>query len=82
MRLLVHEYEARDSAEAKCVKDLDLLEMAVQADEYEAATGIDLSGFFASVAGRFTTPQAQALAAELVARRDRRRAAAALARVL
>mmetsp|Transcript_22689 Transcript_22689/g.46505 ORF Transcript_22689/g.46505 Transcript_22689/m.46505 type:complete len:305 (-) Transcript_22689:57-971(-) len=32
---LLHEYEARASPEAIAVKDLDMLEMIVQADEYE-----------------------------------------------
>jgi hypothetical protein len=35
MGALLHEYEARVSPEAIAVKDLDMLEMIVQADEYE-----------------------------------------------
>lgn len=43
---LFHEYEVRESVEAKVVKDLDLLDMILQADEYEQRFGIDLSEFF------------------------------------
>lgn len=43
------EYEHRGSLEAKAVKDLDLLEMVVQADEYQTWTGIELDEFFAGV---------------------------------
>ena len=46
---LLDEYEQRESAEAIAVKDLDLLDMILQADEYEQRFGmLDLSEFFAS----------------------------------
>jgi putative hydrolase of HD superfamily len=36
VKALWEEYEARETPESKFVKDLDLLELAVQAVEYEA----------------------------------------------
>lgn len=36
IRALFEEYEQRSSKEARFVKDLDLLEMALQGSEYEA----------------------------------------------
>lgn len=73
VRLLIHEYESRSSPEAVAVKDLDMLEMVVQADEYEQSTGSDLSEFFESVDGRFRTPAIRAIGDKLVeARRTRR----------
>lgn len=50
-----------------------MLEMVVQADEYEKSTGSDLSEFFESVDGRFCTPAIRAIGDKLVeARRTRR----------
>lgn len=42
------EYEEGESSEAKFVKDLDRLEMALQAREYETAHALDLQPFFDS----------------------------------
>ncbi|KAH7885745.1 HD domain-containing protein [Phlebopus sp. FC_14] len=42
------EYEERKTPEAKFVKDLDRLEMALQAREYEKAHSCNLQGFFDS----------------------------------
>jgi putative hydrolase of HD superfamily len=53
---LWEEYEARLTPEARLVKDLDRLEMVLQADEYETAHGLDLSEFFHSVAGKIRHP--------------------------
>jgi putative hydrolase of HD superfamily len=72
VEVLVHEYESRESPESKAVKDLDLLEMVVQAEEYEQSTGLDLGDFFRSTEGRFKTVQVKAIAAELIARRESR----------
>ena len=66
---LWHEYEDQVTDEAKLLKDLDKLEMIMQAGEYERAQGKDLSQFFESTAGKFTTPVGQAWEAEIVARR-------------
>lgn len=43
---LFQEVELQVSREAKVVKDLDLLDMIIQADEYEEQFGTDLSDFF------------------------------------
>ena len=66
---LWHEYEDQVTDEAKLLKDLDKLEMIMQAGEYERAQGKDLSQFFESTAGKFTTPVGQTWEAEIVARR-------------
>ena len=42
------EYEAQQTPEAKFVRDMDLLEMIVQAHYYEKSSGKDLSSFFKS----------------------------------
>lgn len=67
------EYEHQTSAEARLVKDLDKLEMIIQADEYEREQGKDLQGFFDSTRDKFTTTTGQAWAAALVDRRNERR---------
>ncbi|CAN0018968.1 unnamed protein product [Pylaiella littoralis] len=57
IKQLWYEYEDCTSEEARLVKDLDKLEMIVQADDYEKGQGLDLSEFFESTEGCFTTPQ-------------------------
>eukprot|EP00898_Chlorokybus_atmophyticus_P007422 jgi/Chlat1/7681/Chrsp64S07138 len=64
------EYEEGITPEAQLVKDFDKLEMILQAAEYEQAQGRDLSEFFTSTSGRFTTKLGQKLAAEIVHRRS------------
>lgn len=60
---LMHEYETRESNEAIGVKDLDLLDMIIQADEYEERFGLDLSDFFdGTPVTRFRTPAIQNVA--------------------
>lgn len=55
LQTLYNDYEARKSLTARFVKDLDLLEMAVQAVQYQRRHGIQLKDeFFTSVRGRFT----------------------------
>jgi putative hydrolases of HD superfamily len=54
---LFHEYEKRQSKEAIAAKDLDLLDMILQAEEYEQTFGTDLSDFFVSTPpSRFRDP--------------------------
>ena len=48
--------------------------MILQASEYEAAQGLDLQEFFTSTAGKFKTNIGKAWAAEIVARREGKRA--------
>ena len=69
MLALWHEYEACASPEALLLKDLDKLEMILQAHEYEQATGAPLDEFFRSTANAFLTPAGTALADEVRARR-------------
>lgn len=69
---LLHEYEKRESEEAIGVKDLDLLDMIIQADEYEERFGSDLSEFYdGTPVSRFRTPAIQSFAQEV---HDQRRA--------
>lgn len=72
VRGLFDEYEARSSPEAIACKDLDLLEMVVQADKYEAETGLDLGDFFKTVEGKFKTGVVRRWAARLVEERQAR----------
>jgi putative hydrolase of HD superfamily len=63
---LWEEYEGGASAAAAYVKDLDKVEMLLQAVEYEAAQPeLRLDSFFASVAGRVKTPEVGAWEAEV-----------------
>ncbi|CUG37041.1 metal-dependent phosphohydrolase, putative [Bodo saltans] len=48
MKGLWEEYEAQETAESHFVRDMDLLEMIVQAHHYEASAEKDLSGFYKS----------------------------------
>jgi putative hydrolase of HD superfamily len=84
MRALWQEYESGESEEARLLKDLDKLEMLLQAHEYETqsaaasgAAGVDLSEFFESTEGKFKTPAGLALEAEVRERRSHARAAEA-----
>eukprot|EP00550_Attheya_septentrionalis_P013032 CAMPEP_0198298928 /NCGR_PEP_ID=MMETSP1449-20131203/42700_1 /TAXON_ID=420275 /ORGANISM="Attheya septentrionalis, Strain CCMP2084" /LENGTH=313 /DNA_ID=CAMNT_0044000327 /DNA_START=321 /DNA_END=1262 /DNA_ORIENTATION=+ len=69
------EYERRESPEAKAVKDLDLLDMLVQADEYELANpGLDLDEFFVGTPPtRFHTTVVRDMAQEVHRQREMRR---------
>jgi len=63
---LLHEYEERESKEAIGVKDLDLLDMIIQAGEYEERFGLDLSEFYdGTPVSRFRTPAIQEIAHEV-----------------
>ena len=71
------EYEARETPEAKLVKDVDRFEMTLQADEYEAAAAHeDLGEFFDSVRPKLATDAVRAWFAELERKRRRRRGGA------
>ncbi|XP_062153787.1 uncharacterized protein LOC133861971 isoform X2 [Alnus glutinosa] len=63
------EYEENSSPEAKIVKDLDKVEMILQALEYENEQGKDLEEFFQSTAGKFQTELGKAWALEITSRR-------------
>ncbi|GAU20942.1 hypothetical protein TSUD_200910 [Trifolium subterraneum] len=64
------EYEANSSPEAKFVKDLDKVEMILQALDYEDEQEKDLDEFFQSTAGKFQTEIGKAWASEIVSRRN------------
>jgi putative hydrolase of HD superfamily len=72
---LWEEYEANETPEALMVKDLDKFEMILQAKEYKKrqpgkssfinSTELDLSTFFESTRGKFTTEYVKKLVKEL-----------------
>jgi putative hydrolases of HD superfamily len=69
---LVHEYEDRATEEAVAVKDLDLLDMILQAKEYEARFGVDLTEFFdGTPVSRFRNPTIAGIAAQVHRERQR-----------
>ncbi|XP_029318817.1 5'-deoxynucleotidase HDDC2 [Cottoperca gobio] len=70
---LWEEYETQSSPEAKLVKEFDLLEMILQAHEYEELEGTPgrLQEFFDSTNGRFHHPHALQLLSSLNEERGR-----------
>lgn len=50
------EYDQGSTDDARLVKEIDKMEMIIQADEYEAAQGKDLEEFFESTKGMFHSP--------------------------
>nr|XP_024358795.1 HD domain-containing protein C4G3.17-like [Physcomitrium patens]PNR31431.1 hypothetical protein PHYPA_025552 [Physcomitrium patens] len=71
VRELWQEYENNSTPEAKLVKDLDKLEMILQAAEYETEQDKSLDGFFQSTKGKFQTDLGKAWAAEITRRRPK-----------
>lgn len=70
---LFHEYEERTSDEAVAVKDLDLLDMILQANEYEERFGTDLTEFFEGTpVFRFQNAKLRRIAAEVHKQREER----------
>jgi putative hydrolases of HD superfamily len=67
------EYEAGQTAEAKLVKDMDKLEMILQALEYEqdGQNGKSLDGFFDGTRDKWRTPIGEAWGKEIESRRQR-----------
>jgi putative hydrolases of HD superfamily len=65
------EYEAGETPEAKLVKDMDKLEMILQALEYEqdGKNGKSLDGFFDGTRGKWRTPIGEAWGKEIESRR-------------
>lgn len=68
MREYFDEYEAQITPESQFVKDMDVLDMVVQAHRYEALTGKVLPSFFAS-GSRITHPWAVEILERLKATR-------------
>jgi putative hydrolase of HD superfamily len=69
VRALWYEYERPRGAEGKVMKQLDKLEMVIQAYEYELQQRIRLDAFFESTMHAFTHPEAAALHKEVLKRR-------------
>jgi putative hydrolase of HD superfamily len=67
------EYENNSTPEAKFVKDLDKLEMILQAVEYENEQNKVLDDFFRSTEGKFQTDLGKAWAAEIRNRRPKQK---------
>lgn len=67
------EYEEGASTEAKLLKDLDKIEMILQAQEYEAegSSAKSLDQFFTSTEGKWRTEIGRAWAMEIVSRRKK-----------
>ena len=67
------EYEEGTTIEAKLLKDLDKIEMILQAQEYEAegSTEKSLDQFFSSTEGKWRTEIGRAWAEEIVSRRKK-----------
>ena len=69
--LLWEEYEAQASREAVLVKQMDRLEMALQACVYEHQLGLDLGQFFASARGALVWDEVSGILDEVEAARPR-----------
>jgi putative hydrolase of HD superfamily len=66
---LWHEYEAGQSREARFVRQVDRLEMGLQAAVYERQEGVDLSEFYESVREALSISELRAILSELEALR-------------
>ncbi|MEX1112007.1 MAG: HD domain-containing protein [Candidatus Andersenbacteria bacterium] len=62
---LWHEYEAQNTPEALLVKDADMIEVIMQALEYEEAQGADLQEFWNNVRPNLKSPKAREFFAHL-----------------
>ena len=66
LQSLFDEYETRATREAKVVKDLDRLDMILQAMEYETVFGLDLGDFFTSTPpSKFQNAHLQSIAQQI-----------------
>ena len=69
------EYEGQETVESHIVKDLDKLDMIIQAEEYEMEpknNNVDLEEFFKGTRGVFKTEVGKAVDKELMEQRQRR----------
>ena len=69
LEALWHDYEEAASPEARLVRQLDKLEMALQALEYEQTSGKNLEEFWASARAALTEPLLVLLCERLAAQR-------------
>ncbi|XP_053972809.1 5'-deoxynucleotidase HDDC2 isoform X2 [Hylaeus anthracinus] len=69
---MFREYEKQESPEAKYVKDLDRLDLIMQAYEYEKRDNVPgaLEEFFATTNGKIRHPFINQIASEITSRRD------------
>ncbi|RZF36914.1 hypothetical protein LSTR_LSTR004602 [Laodelphax striatellus] len=74
MKKLFEEYEAQETSEAKFVKELDRLDMVVQAYEYEKRdeTYGHLQEFFDSTQGKFSHPLVMKILSQVHEKRKNR----------
>lgn len=70
---LWEEYEFQKTEEAKFVKQLDKLEMAMQAYEYEQQTGLTLQEYFDNVKMHLTHPELIKIFEEILKQREKAR---------
>ncbi len=63
------EYENRETPESLVAHDIDKLEMALQALEYEQSHGIDLGEFFTDSASKIKHPSLRKMFEEIMSRR-------------
>lgn len=63
---LWEEYENGTTPEAQFVKQIDRLEMALQAGVYEYQQGVDLKEFFESAAGAIISPELKTILVEIL----------------
>jgi putative hydrolase of HD superfamily len=70
---LWQEYEGAATAEAIFVKDIDKLEMILQARQYERAKKVDLQDFFDGTRGKIVSDCALAIQRALLQERERAR---------
>ena len=70
---LYDEYEQGQSKEARYVKDIDKIDMLLQADEYERLHAMDLSTFFESTRGKMKTEFGRRIVAALEKDRNARK---------
>lgn len=69
---LWEEFEKEETEEARFVKQMESLEMALQAVVYEHDTGKNLQEFFDYVSGKLTLPELQTLFNEIESTRRQR----------
>ncbi len=63
-----HAYEAQDNAEARFIRQLDRLDMALQAVRYEDTQGVDTAEFIQSASDQIHVPELVALISALQTR--------------
>lgn len=69
---MFREYEKQESPEAKYVKDLDILDLMMQAYEYEKRDNVPgvLEEFFVATSGKIRHPFISKMATEITAKRE------------